>query len=142
MSKYEPLSKFLRRRNDDAWQAQFSDVEAVLGFPLPDSAYRYPAWWANQNGGGHSQTAGWQDAGWRTADLDLANKTVRFERLSKAQADDIWAEARRMTGISDQAALERAAAQALVQSTAARRLAMMGGTMPDASAPERERPAP
>ena len=141
MSKYDPLSNYLRRRKGDVWQAEFSEIEAILGFPLPESARRYPAWWANQNGGGHSQTAGWQSAGWRTADLDLAGKSVRFERLTDAQSDDIWAEVRRATGLTDQRALESAAAAALLQKEAAKRLALLGGTMPDAAAAPRERPA-
>lgn len=82
MSRYEPLAEFLDRRTSPVWQAKFSDVERILGFPLPPSAFRYPAWWANQQGKGHSQTAGWKAAGWRTCALNLQEHRVTFKRES------------------------------------------------------------
>ncbi len=80
MSRYEPLAQFLDSRTNSVWQAKFSEIEKVLGFPLPASAYRYPAWWANQRGNGHSQTAGWKSVGWQTRALNLAERKVTFER--------------------------------------------------------------
>ena len=63
------------------WRASFAEVEAVLGFRLPDSARRHPAWWANRkSGSGHSHARAWQEAGWQTGDLNLTAETVVFER--------------------------------------------------------------
>lgn len=78
MSKYRGLTLHLASLDENVWVANFSEIEDVLGFPLPDSAYSYPAWWANQSGGGHSQSSAWQSAGWKTSDLDLRAKRVRF----------------------------------------------------------------
>jgi hypothetical protein len=165
MSKYMPLARHLRQLRGQEWQATFDDVEAVLGFSLPQSAFLYQAWWANQQGMGHSQTRGWQDAGWRTADLDLERRRVRFVRDPAARSmvmdsgagdppatrdtaqdqsdddavDDFWKEAARLTRISDRRELERAAAIALVEKEAARVLATLGGTMPEAEAGNRRR---
>lgn len=146
MSKYEPLAKFLGNRNEAVWQTNFSEVEKILGFTLPSSAYRYPAWWANQSGAGHSQTSGWRDAGWRTAELDLESQTICFEKAGRdffkdkfSRNRDLWEEARKLTGISSTSELERAAVTALIQRHAARSLANMGGSMPDAKAAPRER---
>jgi Arc/MetJ family transcription regulator len=44
--------------------------------------------------------------------------------------DDLIADARELTGISEKSALVRAALQALVQREAARRLARLGGSQP------------
>jgi hypothetical protein len=91
MSRYEPLAQFLVKRPTRVWNAAFDEVESILGFRLPPSAYRYSAWWANQRGPGHSQTNGWCAVGWRTSKVDLAKKQVTFERgleNSRSQAPD------------------------------------------------------
>jgi hypothetical protein len=80
MSRYESLAQFLAAKKADIWEASFEDVERRLGAPLPKSAFKYPAWWANQNGPGHSQTHGWRSVGWRTSAVDLQRRRVRFER--------------------------------------------------------------
>ena len=78
MKKYRNLSFHLASIDGDEWVATFPEIEKILGFPLPDSAYRHNAWWANQSGEGHSQSSAWQSAGWKTAELDLSSKTVKF----------------------------------------------------------------
>ena len=69
-ASYQSLADFLARRDGDVWNATFDEVERVLRRPLPRSAYEHQAWWANQNGRGHSQTHGWRSVGWRTAKLE------------------------------------------------------------------------
>lgn len=145
MGRYSGLAKHLSHRPDAVWEASFADVERVIGAPLPPSAYRHPAWWANQSGPGHSQTEGWKSVGWRTAQVDIAGRRVRFERESSgsvaANDDSLIREARRITGIEDRDSLLREALRALIAREAAARLARLGGTMPDYIAPARERPA-
>jgi hypothetical protein len=152
MSRYEPLAQFLAAKKGNSWEASFDDVEARLGKPLPESAYKYPAWWANQSGPGHSQTRGWRSVGWRTCDLDLERRRVRFEREPGATAsaalayrddrsmEELLARARELTGIGDRDSLIREALRLLVAREAGMRLARLGGTMPEFNAPPRERP--
>lgn len=148
MSRYQPLADFLAGKKALEWEASFAEIESRLGFPLPDSAHKYPAWWANQSGPGHSQTKGWRSAGWKTAGLDLQQKRVRFERevlvvpVASRESDDrdaLVRKARELTGIVDQDALVAEALRALVAREAATRLARLGGTMPGFRAPERRR---
>jgi hypothetical protein len=82
MSKYDPLFRYLSRLSDPA-DVTFTDVEEILGFPLPKSARRYAAWWSN-SGGTHVQSQAWAAAGYRTEQIDLLSETIRFvpERLS------------------------------------------------------------
>jgi Arc/MetJ family transcription regulator len=54
--------------------------------------------------------------------------------------DDLLAKAKRYTGVQETAALVRLALTALVQREAGRRLAALGGTMPDIQAVRRRRP--
>ena len=147
MGKYEPLAKYLESHPDESWNAQFVDVERVLGFSLPRSAYDYAAWWANQDGS-HSQTKGWRDAGWETRDVDLRRKTVRFERGKKhsklaisgpeAKAE-LLKSAGELTGVSDEGELVEMGLRLLIQREAGKRLIALGGTAPDAEAPPRRR---
>lgn len=153
MGKYEPLTHYLEGRPEEIWDAQFSEVEQILGFSLPRSAHEYQAWWANQEPG-HSQTRAWRDAGWETSRVDLASKKVRFrkhpqkygnsvrESMSKFNGPnrELWDKARRLSGIEDRDALLEAALTAFVHRESSRRLADLGGTMPDFEVPPRERP--
>jgi Arc/MetJ family transcription regulator len=53
--------------------------------------------------------------------------------------DELLAQAREYTGIEEKTALVHVALKALVEREAARRLAALGGTMPDLKAPPRRR---
>ena len=87
MSKYHRLTAHLANLDILHWRASFDEIEQILGFELPASAYEHPAWWANQ-AGGHAQSSSWQDAGWRTESLDLGARFVTFTKpLSKALAE-------------------------------------------------------
>ncbi len=146
MSRYEPLAQFLRGRNESVWEASFEEVEQILGFPLPPSAYRHSAWWANQQGKGHSQVTGWAGAGWRKRRVDLVQKCVEFERQSTSQHSyspdaNLWERARAFTGITDKDQLVSEGLKALIAREAARQLIALGGTMPDLIVPPRERPS-
>ncbi len=77
MGKYEPLPQFLKSRSSNEVRLDFSDIESILGFSLPQSAYRYEAWWSN-NPVGHSHAKSWLAAGWRTEAVDLAARKVTF----------------------------------------------------------------
>jgi Bacterial antitoxin of type II TA system, VapB len=153
MSSYQPLADHLASRKEDSWDASFGEIEQKLGRPLPPSAYRHNAWWANQTGPGHSQTHGWRSVGWKTAKLDLEGRRVRFERersrfretprgfRPEGGEDDeaLFEQARQVSGIADRAELIRAALGALIEREAVRGLIALGGTMPDFEAAPRRR---
>ncbi len=141
MGKYEPLTRYLSGLDNETWEAEFSEIERVLGFDLPDSAYSYPAWWANQDGH-HSQTRGWRDAGWETCNVNLPAKRIRFVRRDAkrpargstgdaANVDRLIATARELSGIEDRDIVLATALTQFIQSEAARGLIALGGTMPD-----------
>ena len=54
--------------------------------------------------------------------------------------DQLFARAQEFTGMREEAAVINEAVRAYVQIEAGRRLAQLGGTMPDAEAPPRRRP--
>lgn len=75
MSIYIPLEQFLRTSDQDLIRLTFSELEFILGFTLPKSAYTYNAWWTN---GGHSQSKAWLSAGYKVERADLQSQTVFF----------------------------------------------------------------
>lgn len=82
MSKYAPLRDHLLQLRTDRWHASFSEIEDILGFTLPNSAYKHQAWWANErHPKTHVQKKQWLQAGFGTDNLNLAKREVVFVRL-------------------------------------------------------------
>jgi hypothetical protein len=152
MGKYEPLRRYLESQSVDSVNANFAQLEAILGFPLPHSAYKHQAWWANEAHGSHSHSRSWQDAGWETSMVNTSRRTVRFQKrgpdrtpniaVASRSSDtaDLWEQAAKLTGIEGRDKLIEAALTALIRQETTRYFARIGGSMPDASAAPRERP--
>src|SRR6476469_10816848 len=79
MGKYEPLEKLLKTRSIGRWRASFQELEKILGFKLPQSALKYPAWWSNDETG-HSHAKAWLEAGWRTEAVDIPGSKLTLVR--------------------------------------------------------------
>lgn len=82
MSKYKPLSDFLKNLDYSIIELTFDDINKILGTDLPNAAYRYPAWWANsRTDDSHTWAHLWIEAGWESRDLNLGQHKVKFERI-------------------------------------------------------------
>ena len=95
--KYQRLYAYLCRLRAEEWRTTFSEIESILGFPLPVSARLHRPWWANQSGGsGHSQALAWSVAGWETAEVDMHAETLLLRRRQSAATirprtlDAVW----------------------------------------------------
>jgi hypothetical protein len=149
MGKYDPLRQYLEGQNADVIEVTFSQLESILGFPLPRSAHDHQAWWANETHGSHSHARSWQEAGWETRGVNPSVGKVRFQRRKDARrrlgsasggSRDLWKKARMITGIENRDELIERALLALIQREAAQALIRLGGSDPDAKAAPRERP--
>lgn len=98
MSKYEPLTHHLAARKEPRIAMRFSEIERLLGFPLPRSARTHRPWWAN-SGHGHVQAKGWLDAGFASQDVDLEAECLEFVRLNSAKPDSVTAAPPAKTGL-------------------------------------------
>lgn len=78
MSKYDKLAAHFATVSGNSWHATFEDIERIIGFSLPASARSYQAWWANSQDMPHKLS--WQNAGWRTKDLNIAAGHIMFVR--------------------------------------------------------------
>lgn len=76
--KYQPLGKHLAGVGTKFCTLTFGEVERIIGSELPDSAWTYRPWWANDQY--HVQSKAWMDAGWRVASVDQQQGRVQFER--------------------------------------------------------------
>jgi len=77
-SKYGVLGAFLKKQTGSKVTLSLAEVEQILGFTLPNSAYRHRPWWAN---GGNSQCKAWMRVGWLVDKVQMG-KTVSFIRVS------------------------------------------------------------
>lgn len=76
--KYRRLTEALKNSNSASVMYEFCEIERILGFSLPDSAYIHRAFWANTDT--HSIAHGWLAAGYKVADVNLAEEKVVFEK--------------------------------------------------------------
>ena len=77
-SKYAPLTEYLNQITEPLIDLSFHEIEKILSFSLPASAFQYQAWWANEQNGTHSHARSWLNASFKTANVDLNTKTVTF----------------------------------------------------------------
>ncbi len=83
MSKYDPLQDFLEPLASHIAEVTltFDQIEGILGFDLPPSAYKHRAWWGNPNSSSrHTQAQAWLTAGWKVDTVNQDEKWVRFRR--------------------------------------------------------------
>ncbi len=81
MSKYEPLTAHLRASGRASLPVTFDGIERIVGVKLPPSAFKYRAWWSN-NPTNSVITHAWLDAGYKTANVDMAGRKLVFRKSS------------------------------------------------------------
>ena len=82
--KYQPLTEYLAALAADEVTLTLTEIEAIIGAPLPASA-RAPNFWSNAPSG-IVRVRPWVRAGWRMARTDLRSATpaVTFGRVVPA----------------------------------------------------------
>lgn len=83
MKKYDPLGNYLARQFSAGFMDRvcltFQEIERILGFALPRSAYAHRAWWSNSQS--HLQACSWLDIGWKVCSIDIEEKAVTFTHV-------------------------------------------------------------
>jgi len=75
--KYEKLYNALKASETKERVLTFPEIESLLGFALPTSAYKYRPWWANDFT--HSQAKAWLNADWKVIHVNLG-KSIKFSK--------------------------------------------------------------
>lgn len=78
MAKYDPLERYLSAQPKSGCTLTFSQIEKIIGAPLPPSARRHKSWWGNDST--HVQAQTWMGAGWMTDLPRLDEEIVLFRR--------------------------------------------------------------
>jgi hypothetical protein len=80
MSKYAPLENHLSGLEENSITLSYEQLEQMLGFKLPNSAYKHRAWWSNGKKGGSKF---WLRVGWMVESVRLGD-SVSFARMDQA----------------------------------------------------------
>ena len=77
---------YLRDRYADRVVLSFADIEALLGFPLPEQARKAREWWAEPEAASRAsaQSGAWTLAS-RSAMVNVGARHVVFDRLTPAR---------------------------------------------------------
>src|SRR3954469_13416106 len=85
MGKYQPLGQFLRNQRTREVPLTFREIEKITGVKLPPKAQHQRAWWSN-NPSNNVMTKVWLNAGFESAQVDIATRKLVFRRIVKAGA--------------------------------------------------------
>lgn len=76
MGKYSKLGMYLGNQKGTRVQLELSEIDDILGFPLPPAARNHTAWWTNDKNRVHAMD-GWLGHGWK-AKVNLETQQVSF----------------------------------------------------------------
>ncbi len=76
-SKYQPLTDYLQNSNRATCYLTFAEIEYLLGFKLPQSAFEYPVFWMNTN---QTTCRHWLKAGYIVIQYSLEKQYAVFQR--------------------------------------------------------------
>ena len=76
--KYAPLADRLAMATSPLTMS-FSDVEEILGGPLPASARKHRPWWAND--ASHTQAGSWLSGGWQVTAVDISARRATYAKV-------------------------------------------------------------
>jgi len=81
--KYTPLETYLRAlpKNKMALRLSFAQIEAILKFKLPASAYEDERWWLREKEGNHINLRAWTNAGWKIDNVDVQRQLIQWVRV-------------------------------------------------------------
>lgn len=82
-SKYTPFEDYLRGlpKSKRIVTLAFEQIEGILKFKLPASAYEDERWWLHEKEANHINTRAWTNAGWKVKRVDVKTKQARLARV-------------------------------------------------------------
>jgi hypothetical protein len=83
-SKYDPLRQHLVQMGRAPTQMSFSDIERIIGLPLPTSARTNDSWWLDKAPNKHRAHAkAWLDANLQIGSVDRVGEIVIFTPIKE-----------------------------------------------------------
>lgn len=59
----------------------YAEIESILGFELPEAAYKHRSWWGNDPSA--TQSHAWLNAGWQVDRIELGSSVTFIRSGSK-----------------------------------------------------------
>ena len=87
MSKYQPLTAYLRTSGSSAVRMTFEDSERIIGARLPESAGKHRAYWSN-NPTNSVLTSAWLKAGYRSTNVNMTARELVFRKAAPNPTSD------------------------------------------------------
>ena len=78
--KYRTLKSYLEQSGGQKVELSFREVEEILRFKLPESAFRHREFWSNT--ASHPIAVSWLSAGYETVRVDMGKEQIVLERKS------------------------------------------------------------
>ncbi len=85
MRKYDALMEYLLsiQSSENEISISFERIETIIDAKLPDSAYKYRAWWSNPSSEkDHPYAQSWLKAGWMVDSVNQNEKFIQFRRIN------------------------------------------------------------
>jgi len=81
--KYTPLENYLLSlpKHEREVALSFEQIEEILKFKLPASAYEDERWWLREKEGNHVHARAWTNAGWKIEQVDVGRRQARMVRM-------------------------------------------------------------
>ncbi|MEE8318843.1 MAG: hypothetical protein V3R36_04295 [Dehalococcoidales bacterium] len=79
MSKYTPLTEWLKRQPGNTVELTFNQIERIINKELPDGARRHLQDW-DYRPPGTSLSNAWNNAGFQIVMVDMENEKVKLRR--------------------------------------------------------------
>ena len=81
--KYVPLEYYLRDlpANQKEVTLSFEQIEVILNFKLPSSAYEDERWWMREKEGNHVSLRAWANAGLKVESVAVKKKHLWLVRI-------------------------------------------------------------
>jgi len=81
--KYTPLENYLRAlpANRKDVRLSFAQIEEILKFKLPSSAYEDQRWWQHETKGNHINKRAWANAGRKVERVEVEERRVKLVRI-------------------------------------------------------------
>lgn len=81
--KYTPLENYLKAlpANQKEVDFSFEQIEGILKFKLPSSAYEDERWWLREKEGNHVNLRAWTTAGWKVETVEVKKRQVKLVRV-------------------------------------------------------------
>lgn len=76
--KYRTLKSYLEQGGGQTVELTFREVEEILRFKLPESAFRHREFWSNTTS--HPIAVSWLSAGYETVRVDMEKERIVLER--------------------------------------------------------------